>query len=126
MGRPDGVARGRLSIPWLEDQTRLRRATSLAPLHLDAPWSIFYGLLVLVAVTNYLPTRFGLSAVALGMVFILEYLALSPTGWPASRRAVIWSWIGWILALALELRALSARRAPVRAAPPGAALVLVP
>jgi hypothetical protein len=99
-------------IPWLADQTRLRRATSLAPLHLDAPWSIFYGLLVVVAVTNYLPTRFGLSAVALGIVFILEYVALSPTGWPASRRAVIWSWIGWILALALTIARFSARRGP--------------
>ena len=36
-------------IPWLEDQTRLRRAAALLPLHLDAPWSIFYGLLVAVA-----------------------------------------------------------------------------
>jgi hypothetical protein len=99
-------------IPWLEDQTRLRRATALTPLHLDAPWTIFYGLIVLVAVTNYLPTRFGLSAAALGILFILEYLALLPTPWPASLRGVISSWIGWTLALALEFARASARRAP--------------
>jgi hypothetical protein len=99
-------------IPWLEDQTRLRRATSFAPLHLDAPWSIFYGLLVTVALTNYLPTRFGLASAALGVLFILEYLALSPAPWPASRRAVVWLWIGWTMALALALARWGARRAP--------------
>jgi hypothetical protein len=99
-------------IPWLEDQTRLRRATFLTPLHLDAPWSIFYGLLVAVALTNYLPTRFGWASAAGGILFILEYLALSPSPWPASRRAVIWLWIGWTMALALALARLSARRAP--------------
>ncbi len=60
-----------LMIPWLEDQTRLRRARALSQLHLDAPWSIFYGLLVVVGVTNYLPTRFGLAAVGFGVVFVL-------------------------------------------------------
>ncbi len=92
-------------IPWLEDQTRLRRAASLPPLHLDAPWSIFYGLFVAVAVTNYLPTRFGWAAAAAGVLFILEYLALAPAPWLASRRAVIGSWIAWTMALVLALRA---------------------
>jgi hypothetical protein len=99
-------------IPWLEDQTRLRRAAGVAPLHLDAPWSIFYGLLVAVALTNYLPTRFGWASAALSVLFVLEYLALLPTPWPASRRAVIWLWIGWILALVLAIARSSARRAP--------------
>jgi hypothetical protein len=99
-------------IPWLEDQTRLRRAIAVSQLHLDAPWSIFYGLLVVVGVTNYLPTRFGLAAAGLGVVFILEYLALAPLGWSASRRAVIWSWIGWMLALSLWIARSSARRTP--------------
>jgi hypothetical protein len=100
-------------IPWLEDQTRLRRATAIAQLHLDAPWSIFYGLLVLVAVTNYLPTRCGWAAVALAGLFILEYLALAPLGWPAERRARVWSWIAWLLALCLWLGRYSSRRAPI-------------
>ena len=56
-------------IPWLEDQTRLRRATAIAQLHLDAPWSIFYGLLVVVAVTNYLPTRCGCGGRDFGRTF---------------------------------------------------------
>ena len=61
-------------IPWLEERTRLRRAHGLAQLHLDPPWTIFYGLLVLVGVTNYLPTRFGIAAVCLALTFFLEYL----------------------------------------------------
>ncbi len=96
-------------IPWLEDQTRLRRAASLAPLHLDAPWSIFYGLFVAVAVTNYLPTRFGWAAAAAGVLFVLEYLALRlRPGWSPGG-AVIGSWTTWTLALVLALCA----RAPV-------------
>jgi UDP-N-acetylmuramyl pentapeptide phosphotransferase/UDP-N-acetylglucosamine-1-phosphate transferase len=97
-------------IPWLEDQTRLRRASALAQLHLDAPWSIFYGLLVVVAVTNYLPTRFGLAALALTVLFILEYLALSPLGWPPARRALVWSWVAWTLALSVWIARWNAHR----------------
>jgi hypothetical protein len=99
-------------IPWLEDQTRLRRAASMLPLHLDAPWSIFYGLLVAVAVTNYLPTRYGWAAAAAGVLFILEYLALAPAPWLASRRCVIALWIAWTMALVLALARSGARRVP--------------
>jgi hypothetical protein len=99
-------------IPWLEDQTRLRRASALAQLHLDAPWSIFYGLLVVVAVTNYLPTRFGLAAVALSTLFILEFLALSSLGFTPGRRALIWSWVAWTLALSLWIARWNAGRKP--------------
>ena len=97
-------------IPWLEDQTRLRRVSALAPLHLDAPWSIFYGLIVIVAVTNYLPTRYGPAAVAISALFILEFLTLLPVGWPPARRAVVWSWVGWLLAVSLWLARWNAPR----------------
>ncbi len=99
-------------IPWLEDQTLLRRAASLPPLHLDAPWSIFYGLLVAIAVTNYLPTRFGWAATAAGVIFVLEYLALAPAPWLYSRRPVIGLWIGWTMALVIALARSGARRSP--------------
>ena len=99
-------------IPWLEDQTLLRRGASLPPLRLDAPWSIFYGFFVAVAVTNYLPTRFGSAAAAAGALFVLEYLALAPAPWLVSRRAAIGSWTTWTLALVLALARSGARRAP--------------
>ncbi len=95
-------------IPWLEGPWRLRRARGLELLHLDAPWTIFYGFLVLVGVTNYLPTRFGASAGWLALGFILEYLGLTRDDWPVERRAAIWSWVSWMLAASV----LAARPAP--------------
>jgi len=99
-------------IPWLEEQTRLRRAQGLAQLHLDPPWTIFYGLLVLVGVTNYLPTRFGVAAACLGLAFLLEYLGLTRVDWSADRRAMIWSWVAWTFALTIWVARWSAARAP--------------
>ena len=46
-------------IPWLETPGRWRRAQALTPPNLESPWTLFYGILVLIGVTNYLPTRFG-------------------------------------------------------------------
>ena len=63
-------------------------------------------------VTNYLPTRFGLSAGGAWACSSSSSTSRFRLGWPASRRAVIWSWVGWTLALGLCDRALSARRAP--------------
>ncbi len=99
-------------IPWLEEQTRLRRAHGLAQLHLDPPWTIFYGLLVLVGVTNYLPTRFGIAAVCLALTFFFEYLGLTRVDWPAHRRAVIWSWVAWTFALSIWVARWSAGHSP--------------
>ncbi len=87
-------------IPWLEGPWRVRRAGGLTLLHLDAPWTIFYGLLVVVGVTNYLPTRFGVAAGWLALALLLEYLGLTRDDWPASRRASLWSWYAWALAAA--------------------------
>jgi hypothetical protein len=99
-------------IPWLEGPWRLRRARGLAQLHLDAPWTIFYGLLVLVGVTNYLPTRFAAAAGWLTLGFVLEYLGLTRDDWPAGRRAMIWSWVSWTLAASLWTARWGAGRAP--------------
>ena len=53
-------------IPWLEDQTRAAPGDVTCAASPRCPWSIFYGLLVVVAVTNYLPTRFGPAAAGAG------------------------------------------------------------
>ena len=113
-------------IPWLEDQTRLRRAV-------DAPASSRRTLVDLLWTAR---RRRGdeLSAHALragprrplAVLFILEYLALAPARWPASRRAVIgrgsagrWLWSSCS-------RAAMRRRAPQARSNLRAALVLVP
>ena len=46
---------------------------------------MFYGLLVLAGITNYLPTRYGPAAVGLGGGLVLEYLGLTRTEWTAHR-----------------------------------------
>jgi hypothetical protein len=104
-------------IPWLEQQTRLRRADGLSQLHLDAPWTLFYGVLAAVALTNYLPTRFGLAAACLGPAFILEYLGLTHEEWPAERRAAIWCWVIWFFACSAWVACWNAARAPAARSP---------
>jgi hypothetical protein len=99
-------------IPWLEAPGRLRRAQGLTLLHLDAPWTLFYLLLVLVGITNYLPTRFGTAAGWLALGFLLEYLGLTRADWPAERRALMWSAAAWTLAASLWTARSRAGRAP--------------
>jgi hypothetical protein len=104
-------------IPWLELPLLLRNSSGLARLRLDAPWSLFYGLLVLAGVTNYLPTRYGPAAVCLAAGFVLEYLGLARHDWSLTRRARIWSAVAWTLAAAIwiaESRSRSRGRAAVR------------
>lgn len=104
-----------LLIPWLEAGGRVRRAQWLASFHLDSPWSLFYGLLVVAGVTNYLPTRYGAAACALGAGLVLEYLGLTRTDWAATTRAAIWPAVAWTLALSCGLAEWRAgRSSPAR------------
>ena len=92
-------------IPWLEAAARVRRAGGPAELQLGSPWTIFYGLLVLTGVTNYLPTRYGPAACAIGAGLVIEYLGLTRTGWTTASRAAVWPAVAWCLALAAWLAA---------------------
>jgi hypothetical protein len=89
-----------LLIPWLEAPGLVRNTSGLARLRLEAPWSLFYALVAVAGVTNYLPTRYGPAAACLGAMFVLEYLALARSDWTAARRGILWSVPPWILALA--------------------------
>jgi hypothetical protein len=88
-------------IPWLEASLRMRRAQELALLRLDSPWTLFYGFMVTVGVTNYVPTRFALAAVGFAVTFFLEYLGLTRLDWPPERRAILWSWVAWTFVLSV-------------------------
>ena len=90
-------------IPWLEGAGRLRRAQGLAQLQLDSPWTLFYGLLVLAGITNYLPTRYGPAAIGLGAGLVLEYLGLTRAEWTAPSRAVAWTGVAWLSGASLWL-----------------------
>lgn len=96
-------------IPWLEGPWMARKAHGLNRLHLDAPWSIFYLLVVVAGVTNYLPTRYGPAAAWLGAGLACEYLALTRSDLRLNYGGRLWPVFPWTLAAALwtaQLRAL--------------------
>jgi hypothetical protein len=87
-------------IPWLEGPGLGRGSGGLARLSLDSPWSIFYWLLVVAAVTNYLPTRYGGAAALLFLGFALEYAGLTRLVRSPSRLGSLWSAVPMTLAAA--------------------------
>ncbi len=88
-------------IPWLEGAGLRGAGRSLTWLRLDNPWTIFFGLLVLAGVTNYLPTKYGPAAVLLAIGFWLEYDALTHPRRPRENRALAWSYfpLAWAATL---------------------------
>jgi len=62
-------------IPWLEGSGLARRGASWGPPRLDAPWNGFLALLIAAGATNYLPTRYGPSAVVLAISMALAGFA---------------------------------------------------
>jgi hypothetical protein len=99
-------------IPWLEASGLGAGPSALARLRLDSPWNIFYGLLVVAGITNYLPTRHGLSALALGIGLVLELFALTNRGLTPGSRVVFWSLVPWTIVTAALWFDLLPRRAP--------------
>jgi hypothetical protein len=104
-------------IPWLEHWGKVRRGPGLGQARLDSPWTLFYGLLVLAGVTNYLPTRYGPAAAALGLGLVAEYLGLTRQGWPPPLLARTWAFVAWSLSLGLWLASWSASRTVPVASP---------
>jgi hypothetical protein len=104
-------------IPWLEGVGLAGRADPWSRLRLETPWTLFYLVLVLAAVTNYIPTSSGLAAIGVGVALLLEYAGLTRTSWPLERRALIWSAAPWALSVAIWTADAQARRPVAR--PPG-------
>jgi hypothetical protein len=88
-------------IPWLEAPGLARNPQGLGRLRLDAPWTIFYVLVVAAGVTNYLPTRYGAAAAWLGLGFAIEYVGLTRPGIAIRYGGALWSAFPWTLAVAL-------------------------
>jgi hypothetical protein len=87
-------------IPWLEGAGLGRGPNALTRLRLDDPWTIFYGLLVVAGVTNYLPTHYGPSAAVLGAGFALEFFGLTQRELVPPSRGLIWSLVPWVFVVA--------------------------
>ncbi len=87
-------------VPWLEGAGLVREGGGWDRLRLTAPWTIFYGLLVIAGVTNFLPTRLAATAVWIGVGFVAEYLGLTRADWSHAARGRVWTAVPLCLALA--------------------------
>ena len=103
-------------VPWLEGSGLVREGGGWDRLRLTAPWTIFYGLLVVAGVTNFLPTRLKGASVCLGMAFAFEYLGLTRLDWPREFRGRAWDAVALCLAWAAWAGDFETRN-PDRAAP---------
>jgi hypothetical protein len=99
-----------LLIPWLESAGLAKGADPMRRLRLDAPWSVFYVLLAIAGVTNYMPTRYGPAALVLAVGIALEFAGLTKSLWPAEVRARVWSGVPWLYALAMWVADSRAKR----------------
>ena len=88
-------------LPWLEGRGLVRSPVGWERLRLSPPWTIFFGLLVLTGVTNYLPTRFGPAAVVVGLAFGLAYAALTRTNLDVELRGRLLAGSSFCLAAAI-------------------------
>ena len=103
-----------------------RGAGGLARLRLGSPWTLFYVLLVVAGVTNYLPTRYGPAAAWLALGFTLEYAALTREGWSRGTRGLAWSAVPWTLAVAIWTARWRSRRVARAGGGAGGDVALVP
>ena len=92
-------------LPWLEGSGLAHRGQGWGAPRLDAPWSWFFGLLIVAGTTNYAPTRFGPAAAALALALVLAGFA---RGTP-EREAWMASASPWFLALAIWLAEATSR-----------------
>ncbi len=100
-------------VPWLEGSGLAKGRGGMDQLRLEMPWSLFFALIVIAGVTNYLPTSFGPAAAILGLAMILETAGLLLTGWPGARCAEMWSVVPALLSATCWMALFRSRRRPV-------------
>ena len=112
VGDLDGAAGSGVPDPLVGSRRPATAVQGLGQVQLDSPWTLFYGLLVLAGVTNFLPTRYGLAALSLGAGLVLELLGLTAMDWTARLAPRSgWPWHGrWPLAGGLRSGRIGGRR----------------
>jgi hypothetical protein len=99
-----------LLIPWLEGAGLTVSSDSMRRLRLGSPWSLFFLTLSIAGVVNYLPTRYGTSALLAGLGLGLECAGLTWTDLDASWRGRIWSLVPLFFAASIWAGFSSARQ----------------
>lgn len=99
-------------LPWLEGGGLARTEGGWIRLRLTAPWTIFYGLLVLAGVTNFLATRYFWGALIFGIGLIAMDFGLVRTDLEKPLRGMIWEFVAlaygtsvWVTTMAGSRRA---------------------
>ena len=80
-------------LPWLEGSALAGGGSGLDRLRLDPPWAVFFGLLTIAGVTNYLPTRHGAASAIVGLGLVAELIGLAVPGLAVATRARLWSFV---------------------------------
>jgi hypothetical protein len=91
-----------LLLPWLEGAWMLRQREGWDRLRITFPWNYFLALLMITGVSNYVSTRFGPAAIAVGIGFALSWLGLTRTGWSYQTRGDLFAWIPWCWVVAIS------------------------
>jgi hypothetical protein len=104
-------------LPWLEGSGLANARGGMDRLRLDHMWSLFYVLLIIAGVTNFLTTRYALASLLVGSSLIAELTGLLATSWEPSRRAMMWSIGPALLGMGLIQAIVSARTVPTDADP---------
>lgn len=97
-------------IPWLEGGGLARADRGWDRLRLSAPWTIFYGLLFIAGVTNFLPTRYCGATLIFGAGLAAMFVGLTRTDFSRGARGMIWEFVPWSLGASIWLGWLSGRR----------------
>lgn len=82
-------------IPWLEGAGIGRAGRGHGRIALESPWTIFYVLLVVAGLSNYLPTRYGPAAAVLGLGLGTAFVGLTRGG--VGPNLWHWSVVAWCL-----------------------------
>lgn len=97
-------------LPMLEGIGLARRFDVLDRLRLESPWTYFFVLVIFAGVSNYLPTRFVLSAALLGAGLAYHLSLLWTPDGRADWRGSHWFVMPWSLAAAVLIGTRSAYR----------------
>jgi len=97
-------------IPWLQGWGLVHGVRPIDRLRLEAPWSWFFLALAVAGVSNYAPTRYGLSAFFVGGGFVTEWIGLTYQEMPLEVRSRLWTVAGWWWSSALVVAVWRSRR----------------
>lgn len=97
-------------LPMLEGASLSRRFDVLDQLRLDSPWNYFLALVIFAGISNYLPTRFFMPSVLLGIGLAYHLRLIWKPDGRSPWRGEYWWILPWCLCLCLLVASLIAMK----------------